>query len=1617
MVREQRAFSTLPIGSSHGTEILPRILHSPLISLIIGFLLFLVGILYKVKIRKSNLIHCQKSNQMNKLHKHKVDIIYRDYQFIVHKKCCEKLSPAKILKFARKKFGIRSDISLTIIDELTNTCILKSVSVDRDYKFHIVANNKFGGSPTHPPTTAQPAITSSRSENKSAHTTTFSILMSNISGGLKSGLSMSSKEIAIKAASFNDTLLSLSECNCFEHDATMLAESFGTDCKISSLDQVAYKKGERVTPAGTFKKNAYGSCIISKEKNIVEFQDINFMNMKFELVAAIISKGGIYGLKIGGYRSPSMTKEHEIHQFYSEIGKIIDKAKSKYELDYIIFAMDDNKTSSNIAKQCQKDILIDKFNLQNLIGEQPTRFGRVKKKNSHSSAAQNPTQPDSVLSWYNPMKCTVRAEVISKLDRSMDHCAIRISVDLCGVVPRKPEYRTVVRNVRVKSDEQIEERLEKEISRFMTVHDQDENIDDNLVDTVTEEFFKMIKDIKDWGWKKQNVKIPDTVSDKADKWTVRIQQEHAKMQKISYQLKTNPKCKEMLRKFKECQEKCLTYIDDKRNAEMDRDLKYCNDPFGVNLTKFYKWSDTCFSKRAFKNKIDKQISQKEKEERLLKHDETFINRDPNFVCNMENMVDTPFDRKFTIDNWDPKNDEDKLGEFIRSRKKVDRFYKEHAKSFAKPLFLILQLISLADYFPKSMRTSKATFIPGPRTIFSLESITKIIEGVLCIEFNECKEQDYKINGDPGGFAYRKNKGVVSCLGIALSEIERQPKQDRLGVVMVFCDLKKAFNSACRATIVKMAQKVCGAGRIIWTRFCNRTYTFEGKVRGGKENRGVDAGTPISVFGFDSFINSDESTTAANDGLLTHPNYSDDRNITASGTYVQNGHFQRDISCINNRSCDSNECQREQEMSSGKKLGPCAYCWCKREGVEFHEDGKKAPQSMIFCPKIAGSRVAIPSGGDKLFLGRTPIEVVSRQKVLGLNLANSPKADLFSSQSSQKSFVNQANKLIDNFGYYLEPNIDTYKSCAYRFQHLRDKECPERLALAVSSYFIGKLRFCAAFYYLRSTQKQLDTIRFYYGMALSAVLGLTAYETLGAACCKNTSVSEGNESFKKLLKITGLPSLKQLAIVDAMTFIKQTWLSKRHMLLPEGERLKEKEIERYEKLKDKKKVNQFFPKFCARKYENTLVHDCWKLVKSSKGNNDIQERQSDSTDSITISKHKKKKGIKMYQRFWQLANERVQNRKDIKVKHRLVREVFRVQVLAEIQALEMSDRQYSHKTPTKQIKLDKRCTVSPPEWPSSKKAPTPQSVEFNCSSLAPQLYMSSVQKKAAKNNIFPCLICGDFVKTNKSLNCNLCGHPSRIVHVRCANMCNFDKRNFECNFINQHLVPDELGGETVSRGVALDPIEKDPGSMCLICGSEFDGNIPQDIVRCKFNSDPKNPCNFKCHTKCVEAHNTIGEKKINTNQFKCSDIEYQFRPSFINTILSRSSNLDKNKSYLRSKNKVKPPINPRKRRYSDSTSKCYLCHEKIPLAQKNHLLQHCPAILSPPAVLGEIRDYGKFSTRCLEIAEKRLKLTENDATCRDESTSPTIEIQPEWGQRDGESITEANTRRKRQRREN
>ena len=73
------------------------------------------------------------------------------------------------------------------------------------------------------------------------------------------------------------------------------------------------------------------------------------------------------------------------------------------------------------------------------------------------------TQPDTVLAWFEPALCTVTATVLGTMTKTMDHCPVRLEINLSGIEPRKPIYRNVKRRKRVKSDDEIGEKLKEEL--------------------------------------------------------------------------------------------------------------------------------------------------------------------------------------------------------------------------------------------------------------------------------------------------------------------------------------------------------------------------------------------------------------------------------------------------------------------------------------------------------------------------------------------------------------------------------------------------------------------------------------------------------------------------------------------------------------------------------------------------------------------------------------------------------------------------------------------------------------------------------------------------------------------------------------------------------------------------------------------------------------------------------------------------------------------------------------------------------------------------------------------------------------------------------------------------
>ena len=106
-------------------------------------------------------------------------------------------------------------------------------------------------------------------------------------------------------------------------------------------------------------------------------------------------------------------------------------------------------------------------------------------------------------------------------------------------------------------------------------------------------------------------------------------------------------------------------------------------------------------------------------------------------------------------------------------------------------------------------------------------------------------------------AYTPNRGCVSTNLITFTFCDITLAETKKPVGQYFADLIKAFNSSNRTTMLKLVQKICGAGELCLSRFTDRTYIYNGERRGQDYNKGVDPGAPISVFLFKLFVTSDK----------------------------------------------------------------------------------------------------------------------------------------------------------------------------------------------------------------------------------------------------------------------------------------------------------------------------------------------------------------------------------------------------------------------------------------------------------------------------------------------------------------------------------------------------------------------------------------------------------------------------------------------------------------------------------------------------------------------------------------------------------------------------------------
>ena len=844
-----------------------------------------------------------------------------------------------------------------------------------------------------------------------------------------------------------------------------------------------------------------------------------------------------------------------------------------------------------------------------------------------------------------------------------------------------------------------------------------------------------------------------------------------------------------------------------------------------------------------------------------------------------------------------------------------------------------------------MRTSKATFIPG-RTIFSLETLTKIIESVLGVELVECTEEHFRINGDPGGFAYRKARGVVSCLGLTLAALEKAPREELIDAIMNVVDLKKAFNTTKRSTVVEQAQIIAGAGKLMMTRWLDRTYTFEGEVRGHEYNRGTDAGAVLAVWGFDRWINTDTScqTSAGVDEhgrpIICQPcNFSDDRNPSTRGSNVENGLYQF------------------------KVLTPMKH-WAIREDAEFHVEGPKKPGTLIFSQIVCGERTRRPNGVDSLTMCDKVIDITDQQKVLGVVVATKPylfsngnKKSIFRNKQSETAFRKQAEKLIDKFGYFLQPDLSYLINSAYRFHQLRDEISPHRMWLVVNSYFLGKLRFAMSLHFLRCTEKQLNSMRFYYGMSMAAILNISSYEALGAACCDNRAVKKNNVAFKRLCDCLKMPTLEQIAAADAKTCLSQMAKAKQDWFLPKNRRARSRIIESIEEAKKKGKT--YLPEMVDEQMKGTLIGD---LLDLALNNTDDPMDVSVTDDSTIVS----------YRRNWDIAMEALEELSNLSDRPhrdvaRNVRKIYRTKSLHDIGALEMNDRRTRRRTPSKPLIPSRVCKVYPPDVDGNELLYTEHQIEyvFNCSKKSPCLWLD----KDLKDSDVVCVACGDLIKESELKRhpcaCNECG---RILHSRCQRKLKISKATFKCSQISRRIVPVKIGSSKLRDFECIKPKVASGCMRCLVCGElNTDPDTPR--VRCD-----RPGCSFSCHEICLKAHNHITSLKhgvsISLDKWCCDDIKYWIDSTTATKINDKLS-VELLQAFIECFNiePVKQHNNPKKRRYDNHKDdlKCVHCNEIIPLEQDNHLWSYCSAFKGSPPSKDPMECVSRIKRRCLEIS--------------------------------------------------
>ena len=284
------------------------------------------------------------------------------------------------------------------------------------------------------------------------------------------------------------------------------------------------------------------------------------------------------------------------------------------------------------------------------------------------------------------------------------------------------------------------------------------------------------------------------------------------------------------------------------------------------------------------------------------------------------------------------------------------------------------------------------------------------------------------------------------------------------------------------------------------------------------------------------------------------------------------------------------------------------------------------------------------------------------------------------------------------GYYFIPEISRIKSLAYRMQQIKFDFIPQFLKTMILCYFCGIINNAACLYWLRSRKEDLNTLRFYYAMGISAVVGETAMGTLGASCCKNMSVTSENLRMKKLLVMVGVKSLEDIAMTDAVATIKQVaklrpnWFhnasTSRSRRKPERLGISNS-LDRFNSVTHEAVDLAELPKVLSDEIvqSNALIGDVWRLA-VRKVISDFEKRKSRNS---YIFKHK-------FEELW-LLSEQVCNDEagGMEVKTTDILRTYHLLCKDHLGTIEAQTRRLERLTVSRPLQPNIVCKISPPCW--------------------------------------------------------------------------------------------------------------------------------------------------------------------------------------------------------------------------------------------------------------------------------------------------------------------------------